>query len=123
MPLPRFQLLSEGKPNVSIILPLLTLNMLSSRINPDRSRSSVSNAYKDNPTLLCGIKRGVTNEPRNVTIFLARRLRCDFLKAIGKEFNISNYSSVSTIIERMKTNLRRNKNLKQHYNKIITEIS
>ena len=88
----------------------------------EKLKLSVSKAYKVNPTSLCGIKRGVSNEPKNVAIFLARRLRRDSLKVIGKEFNISNYSSVSTIIERMKTNLGRNKKLKRHVDKIITEI-
>ncbi len=88
----------------------------------EKLKLSVSKAYKVNPTLLCGIKRGVPNEPKNVAIFLARRLRRDSLKTIGKEFNISNYSTVSSIIERMKTNLGSNKKLKQHVDRIAAEI-
>jgi len=72
---------------------------------------------------LCGIKRGETNEARNSVIFLARRLRRNSLKAIGKEFNIPSYSSVSTIIERMKTNIERKKKLKQNVEKMVSEIN
>lgn len=88
----------------------------------EKLKLSVSKAYKVNPTVLCGVKRGFTNEPRNVAIFLARRLRRDSLKTIEKEFNISNYSTVSTIIELMKTNLDRNKMLKKRVNNIITKM-
>jgi hypothetical protein len=45
------------------------------------------------------------------------------MKATGKEFNISNYSIVSTIIERMKINLERNKKLKQHVEKMASKIN
>ncbi len=48
------------------------------------------------------VHRGVTNEARNVAIYLTRLLRRDSLKETGKEFNVSNYSSVSSIIEKMR---------------------
>ena len=42
------------------------------------------------------------NEPRNAAIFLMRNLMGSKLVEIGQEFGISNYSSVSTVIERTK---------------------
>ena len=47
-------------------------------------------------------KRGLTNEPRNVAIYLAKRVMGSKLEEIGREFGISNYSPVSTVIERTK---------------------
>jgi chromosomal replication initiation ATPase DnaA len=47
-------------------------------------------------------RRGHRNEARNVAIYLARRLRGDQLKEIGEAFKIGRYSTVSTIVERMK---------------------
>ena len=62
---------------------------------------------------LNGIRRGIINEPGNVAIYLTRCLRHDSLKEIGKEFDVPNYSSVSSIIESMKANLAGNKKLKK----------
>ena len=47
-------------------------------------------------------RRGISNEPRNVAIFLLRNLKGSKLDEIGREFDIDKYSSVSTIIERTK---------------------
>ncbi len=43
--------------------------------------------------------------------------RRDSLKEIGKEFKIPNYSSVSSIIEKMKTDLVSNRRLKKQVEK------
>jgi hypothetical protein len=45
-------------------------------------------------------KRGVVNEPRNISIYMARRLRGDSLKTIARAFNIRKSSSVSSIVNR-----------------------
>ncbi len=47
-------------------------------------------------------RRGEFNEPRNVAIFLMRKLRCDSLNEIGRQFQMDKYSSVSSILVRMK---------------------
>ena len=51
-------------------------------------------------------KRGVTNEPRNVSIYLIRQLRMETLRDIGRRFKIEKYSSVSSIIERVKAQMK-----------------
>ena len=43
-------------------------------------------------------RRGQFNEPRNVAVFLTRKLRRDSLKDIGRQFHMEKYSSVSSII-------------------------
>lgn len=46
-------------------------------------------------------KRGVSNEPRSVAIYLARVLRRDSLLAISSEFGMQSYSPASSAIERV----------------------
>ena len=47
-------------------------------------------------------RRGISNEPRNVTIYLLRTLRGDNLEEIGRDFNISRFSSVRSVVEGMR---------------------
>jgi len=47
-------------------------------------------------------RRGISNEPRNVAIYLLRTLRGDNLEEIGRDFNISRFISVSSVVERMR---------------------
>jgi REP element-mobilizing transposase RayT len=47
-------------------------------------------------------KRGVTNEARNVAIYLSRRLAGENLSAIAERFNLTGYSTISNTVERMK---------------------
>ncbi len=53
-----------------------------------------------------------------MAIYLTRLLRRDSLKEIRKEFKVSNYSSVSSIIERMKVDLASNRKLKKQVDKV-----
>jgi putative transposase len=64
-------------------------------------------------------QRGIFNEPKNVCIYLMRRLRRDRLKQIGEQFQMEKYSSVSSVIERMKKELNKDRKLKTR----IREIS
>jgi chromosomal replication initiation ATPase DnaA len=62
------------------------------------------------------------NEPRNVAIYLMRHLRCDSLKEIGKAFEIEKYSTVSSIVERVKKEIRKNSNFKKRIEKLIAKL-
>jgi REP element-mobilizing transposase RayT len=62
--------------------------------------------------------RGLFNEPRNVAIYLTRRLRRDRLKQICTQFQMEKYSSVSSVINRMKQKLKGDKKLKNRINEI-----
>ena len=55
---------------------------------------------------------GVLNEPRNVAVFLVRRLRGEKLEAIGRQFGIAKYSSMSSAIEKMKREISANRKLR-----------
>ena len=63
-------------------------------------------------------QRGIFNEPKNVCIYLMRRLRRDRLKQIGEQFQMEKYSSVSSVIERMKKELNKDRKLKTRMREI-----
>jgi len=50
--------------------------------------------------------------PRNVAIFLIRRLRGEKLEEIGRQFGIAKYSTVSSAIEKMKRDISADRRLK-----------
>ena len=68
-------------------------------------------------------RRGQFNEPRNVAIFLTRKLRRDSLKEIGHQFHMEKYSSISSIIERMKKQMLANRNLKKRVDRVADGAS
>ena len=58
-------------------------------------------------------RRGHFNEPRNVVIYLVRRFRHGTLKEIGEEFGAIKYSTVRSIVERVKRDLSKNRDLRK----------
>ncbi|MDY6951758.1 MAG: helix-turn-helix domain-containing protein, partial [Thermodesulfobacteriota bacterium] len=68
-------------------------------------------------------RRGQFNEPRNVAILLTRKLRRDSLKEIGQQFHMEKYSSVSSVIERMKKQMLADRNLKKRVDRVADETS
>jgi len=83
----------------------------------------VCKSYDIEERVLTITRRGFTNEPRNVAIYLMRHLRGDSLEDIGKEFKMAKYSSVSSVIERMKTKITKNRKLKMHIERLKEEIN
>jgi chromosomal replication initiation ATPase DnaA len=57
-----------------------------------------------------------------VAIYLLRRLRRDSLKEIGKVFNLEKNSSVSSVIERMKTRIQNSRKIKMRIKKMEDEV-
>ena len=84
------------------------------RLAPDveRIKKAVCNAYGIEESSLLSSRRGVLNEPRNVAIFLVRHLRGEKLEEIGRQFGIPKYSSVNSVIEKMKREMSANRRLK-----------
>ena len=68
-------------------------------------------------------RRGQFNEPRNVAIFLTRKLRRDSLKEIARQFHMEKYSSISSIIERMKKQMLADRNLKKRVDRVAEGTS
>jgi chromosomal replication initiation ATPase DnaA len=58
-------------------------------------------------------RRRIANEPRNVAIYLVRRYTGATLESIGREFNIKKYSSVGSVIERMRMQILKDKRLRK----------
>ena len=77
----------------------------SKELAPDvgRIKKEICRFYKISEHELLKTQRGVFNEPRNVALYLTRRLTGDSLKQIAEQYRIKKYSSVSSVIGRMKT--------------------
>jgi chromosomal replication initiation ATPase DnaA len=84
----------------------------------DRIKEEVCKAYKVNEDDLLVSRRGYFNEPRSVAIYFMRRLRGEKLKAIGKIFGIESYSTVSSIVERVKLEIKKDRKLKTRIEKL-----
>ena len=76
----------------------------------DKIIEEVCKFYNVNKEVLFSSRRGLFNEPRNVAIYLIRRLRGGTLKEAGKIFGIEKNSTVSSVVERLKLEIERNKN-------------
>ena len=92
-------------------------------IESSKIRKTVCEFYKIRERELLLSKRGMFNEPRNVAIYLTRRLRGDSLKQIAKEFGMSKYSSVSSVIERLKKLAAEDRKLRKRVEKLISFLS
>ena len=92
----------------------------SRRLAPDaeKIKKAICKAYGIEGSSLLSSKRGVLNEPRNVAIFLIRRLRGEKLEEIGRQFGITKYSSVSSAIEKMKRDISADRNLRMRVKNI-----
>jgi len=90
---------------------------------PDQERiiGAVCQYYGIDGSELYKSQRGFFNEPKNVSIYLMRQLRRDRLRQIGEQFQMGKYSSVSSVIERMKRNLKKGRKLKERI-KAITDM-
>lgn len=84
--------------------------------------NSVCGYYSIDTDELFVSRRGQFNEPRNVAIYLFRRLRRDRLTQICEEFKMQKYSSVSSVIERVKARLAVDKQLKKCVEKISDDV-
>ena len=79
-------------------------------------------AYKIQEADLYFARRGHFNEPRNVAVFLVRYLRNDTLNQVGRQFGIEKYSTVSSIIERVKNEMNGRKGFKKRVEEIADKI-
>ena len=96
----------------------------SKNLSPDaeRIKEEVCTRYRVAMDELHRSRRGITNEPRNVAIYLLRSLRGDNLEEIGREFNITRFSSVSSVVERMRGKISGDRQLRRRVEEIKTAI-
>ena len=67
-------------------------------------------------------KRGTENLPRDVAIYLVRRLCRMTLPCVGREFGIRNYSTVSSVVQRMKSRTEGDKRLLKELEGITKKV-
>ena len=89
----------------------------------DLIKKVVCKSYRIYEYDLLQSKRGFFHEPRNVAIYLTRRLRGDSLKDIAELYKINKYSSVSSVIERMKALITQDQKLRKRIEKLIPKIN
>lgn len=92
----------------------------SKRLAPDmeRIKQTLCDYYHITETQLYQSKRAFFNEPRAMGLYLSRQLRGETLKRIGDHYHIESYSTVSTIIERLKIRLKRERSLRLKYSQL-----
>ena len=81
-------------------------------------KQAVCAYYQIEETDLLMSRRGVENEARDFAMYMLRVIRSERLTKIGEEFNLSNYSSVSTAIERIKRKMD-SKKFRKMYERIL----
>ncbi len=83
----------------------------------------VSKSYNVEEQALTLTRRGIANEPRSVAIYLMRHLRGDSLEKIGREFKITKYSLVSSVVERIKGKIAKDRKLRKRVVELKEEIN
>ena len=68
----------------------------------DAIKEAACRFYEAEENGLKNSRRGAENEPRDVAIYLLRTFRGQGLMGIGSEFNLNNFSSVSSVVERVR---------------------
>lgn len=74
--------------------------------------SQVCRYYKVKPANLKTVRRGIENEPRDVAMYLIRSIRAEPLMRAGANFGLTQYSSVSSAVMRVKAKLQVDKKFK-----------
>ena len=85
-------------------------------------KSAICKFYSIDEKKLLISKRGSVNEPRNIALYLARRLKGDSLDAIAKAFNIRVYSSVSSVVNRTQILLSKDRKLRKSCEQITCNL-
>ncbi len=89
----------------------------------DKIKHAVCMAYNIKETELHVTRRGYFNEPRNAAVYLVRHLRNDTLKYVGEQFGIEKYSTVSSIVERVKNEMKADKKFKNRVQDLADTIT
>ena len=91
--------------------------------SPEKIIALVCDHFKVKKEQLAISKRGTENLPRDVAIYLVRRHSRDTLSGVGRHFEISNYSTVSSVVERIKARKDNDRSLQKHLKKIEGKLS
>ena len=96
----------------------------SKTLAPDRQAiiKAVCEFYGVTEKNLAVLRRGIENEPRDVAIYLLRTVRGDPLMRIGHEFGMTQYSSVSSAVGRIKEKRKSNRPFVKKLNTLMESI-
>ena len=83
------------------------------RPGPDKIIQAVCLYYGIDRESLFAVKRGEFNEPRSIAVYLIRKLRRERLIDTGRYFGIESYSTVSSVIERLKSRMGKDQKIKK----------
>lgn len=88
---------------------------------PDAEKviAAVCKHYRISKDRLLASKRGTANLPRDVAIYLVRHQCRMTLPSVGRVFGIANYSSVSSVVQRVKTRLAIDGRLQKQLDSLI----
>jgi len=89
----------------------------------EKIKQVVCEAYQVEREELLKSRRGAFNEPRNVAIYLTRKLRGEGLAEICQEYGLQKHSSAGSVIERVKKQLSRDKQFKRRIEKLDTMLT
>jgi len=85
-------------------------------------KKAVANAYTTKPERLEIARRGAFNEPRDVAIYLSRKHSGKTLLEIGAAFNLRQYSSVSSDVQKMLRLCAEDKKLRSRVKEVETNL-
>lgn len=88
----------------------------------DTILSAMARNYRREPKALTGIHRGMLNEPRDVAIYLIRTMRLEPLQHIGTIFHLNRYSSVSSVVDREKIRILKDRKIENRVKKISEDM-
>lgn len=81
--------------------------------------AKVCGHFQVTPETVLVSRRGNENLPRNVAIYLVRLVTRETMPEVGKYFGITNYSTVGSVVERMKQRKQDDRNLRKHLEKLL----
>ena len=91
-------------------------------LDSDTIKELVGKAFGIDHEALMHSRRGVENLPRDMAIYLQRKHCRQTLGEVGRDFNMANYSSVSSAFERVKSRLSKDRNMKAKAAKIERKL-
>ena len=74
--------------------------------------------FQVTPEQIAISRRGTENLPRDVAIYLVRLLGRETLTEVGRNFGVTNYSTVGSTVARMKRRLKNDRALQKHLQEI-----
>lgn len=91
--------------------------------SPENIIEVVCDHFKVSKEQVISSKRGAENLPRNIAIYLVRHHSRDTLANVGKHFMIRNYSTVGTVVARIKYRKNTDRALQKQLEKIESKLA